>query len=53
LIDGTPIGTVEDTSWTDVEEDHGVAWSEIVLNRPSDGVGAFVAEINGDRDFSV
>lgn len=30
FFNAPPIGTVEDACWTDMEEDHGVSWSEVI-----------------------
>nr|GMD11450.1 nitric oxide synthase-interacting protein [Ipomoea batatas] len=52
-VDGAPIGAVEDGGGADVEQDHGVARSEVVLDRPLHGVRALVAQIDGDGDFPL
>lgn len=36
-----------------MQEDDGIAWTEVILNSPFNGKGALVAEIDGDRDFAV
>lgn len=40
---GAPVGTVENGGGTNVEEDDGVAGTEVVLDGPVDGVGTLVA----------
>nr|GLL24039.1 hypothetical protein CR513_39626 [Ipomoea trifida] len=52
-IDGAPISAVEDGGRPDVEEDYGVAWTEIILDRPLHGVSALIAEIDCDGDLPV
>nr|GLL28814.1 Os07g0551501 [Ipomoea trifida] len=52
-VDGAPIGAVEHGGGADVEQDHGVARSEVVLDRPLHGVRALVAQIDGDGDFPL
>nr|GMC78750.1 hypothetical protein CR513_39626 [Ipomoea batatas] len=52
-IDGAPIRAVEDGGRPDVEEDYGVAWTEIILDSPLHGVSALIAEIDCDGDLPV
>lgn len=52
-VNGAPVGAVEYARGPHVEEDHGVAGTEVVLHGPSDGEGALVAQVDGDRDFAV
>lgn len=49
----SPICTVEDGSWSDVEEDDGVSWTEVVLDGPFNGEGTLVTEIDGNGDAAV
>lgn len=50
---GAPVGAVEAGGGTDVEQDHGVSRAEVILDGPADGVGALVAEIDGDSDLAL
>lgn len=52
-IDGTPICAKEDVGRADVEEDHGISRTDVVLDSPVYGVRAFVREVNGDADFTA
>lgn len=52
-VAGAPVSAVEDGGGADVEEDDGVAAAEVVLDGPFDGVGALVAEVDGDGDFAL
>lgn len=50
---GAPVGSIEDACGSHVEEDHVVSGTEVVLDGPSDGVGALVAQVDSDRDLTV
>ena len=52
-VNGAPVGPEEDRSGTDVEEDHGVAWSYIVIHSPAHGVGRLVREIDGHSNLAA
>ena len=49
-VNGSPVGAVKDAGGTDVEENDGVSGTEVLLDRPLDGVGTLVAEVDGDGD---
>ena len=51
--EGAPVGAVEDACGAHVQDDDGVAGAEVVLDRPLDGEGALVAEIDGDGDAAL
>lgn len=50
---GAPVGAVEDAGGSHVEEDHVIPGTKVVLDGPSDGVGALVAQVDRDRDLAV
>lgn len=52
-VDGAPVGAEEYGSGADVEEDDGVSGTEIVVDRPTDGVGTLVGEVDGDADLAA
>lgn len=52
-VDGAPVCAVEDGGGTDVEEDHGVTGTQILMNGPLDSEGTLVAEIDGDADLAL
>lgn len=52
-VNGTPIGTVENRSRTDVDENDGVPRAEVVVNGPLDGEGGLVGEVDGDANLAL
>lgn len=45
-------GGVIVSSSADVEKDHGIALSEVLLNRPADGICVLVREVDCYADFA-
>jgi hypothetical protein len=48
--DGVPVGAVEDGGGADVKQHDGVPGAEVVLDRPLDGEGRLVGEVDRDDD---
>jgi hypothetical protein len=51
--DGAPVGAVEDGGGADVKQHDGVPGAEVVLDRPLDGEGRLIGEVDGDADAAV
>ena len=52
-VNGAPVGAEKDGGWADVEEDDGVAGADVVVDSPTDGVGALVREVDGDAKLAA
>lgn len=53
VVDGAPVGAEEDLGGADVEEDHGVARTDVVIDGPAHGVGRLVREIDGHANLAA
>lgn len=51
-IDGTPVGAEQYGGGADVEEDHGVPGTDVVVDGPTYGVRTLVGEVDGDADLA-
>jgi hypothetical protein len=47
VLNGPPISAVEGGGRPDVEEDHGITWTEVVLDRPFDCICTLVGKVHG------
>ena len=52
-VDRAPVGAEEDGGGADVEEDDGVAGSDVVVDGPAYSVSRLVGEIDGDADLAA
>jgi hypothetical protein len=52
-VNRAPVSAEEDRGGADVEEDHGVSGSDVVIHGPAHGVGRLVGEIDGHANLAA
>jgi hypothetical protein len=53
VLNGPPISAVAGGGRPDVEEDHGITWTEVVLDRPFDCICTLVGKVHGYGNTAV